>query len=125
MTDQIIKLTMSIVRPYFTMKLRTAALSIGVSPTTLKVWCRENNIERWPYRKWTQLMNYKQEYEKNVAKYTGCVEKVRLIGYSERINHAIHDLEYNGRRSPGSLQIRNVQDAKHVFVSFPHLCTCL
>jgi RWP-RK domain len=44
-------LSFELVAPKFGMPLLEAAKQIGVSKSTLHIWCKINGITRWPYRK--------------------------------------------------------------------------
>ncbi|KAF3334504.1 Protein RKD4 [Carex littledalei] len=49
-TRKMNKLSYQLVAPFFKKTMVEAAKELRVSKTTLAVWCRRNNIPRWPYR---------------------------------------------------------------------------
>jgi RWP-RK domain len=44
-------LTFDLVAPKFGMPILETAKQIGVSKSTLRIWCKFNGITRWPHRK--------------------------------------------------------------------------
>ena len=60
------------VSKFFNIKLKLACKKLMVSTTTLKKWCRNNNITRWPHRK---LKSLERTVEKVEQKIKNCTDE--------------------------------------------------